>query len=62
MLEYQPKDAWPALWITGSPDSVKSEADAKNSSDGAVGDAVAAEVKQNPSRDHGDNRGLCRPR
>ena len=56
MFEQPPEARRPAFWIPGPADRVESEANAKNSSDNPVGDGMAGEIEENPSRDHGDYR------
>jgi hypothetical protein len=55
MFEQPPESSGPAFWIRSPADRVESEANAKTSSDNPVGDGMAAEIEQYPSRDHGDN-------
>jgi hypothetical protein len=58
MFEQPPESSGPAFWIRSPADRVESEANTKTSSNNPVGDGMAAEIKQYPSREHGDN-GTC---
>jgi len=58
MFEQPAEAGGPPFWIPGSADRVESEANAKHSSDNPVGNAMAAEINENPSHDHGDD-GPC---
>jgi len=53
MLEHPSQADGIAFGIAGSSDGIESEADAENSSDRPVGDAVAEEVKEGPGCEHG---------
>jgi len=53
MLEHPSQAEGIALGVFGSSDGIEGEADAENSSDRPVGDAVAEEVEEGPGGEHG---------
>jgi len=60
MLEYPSQASGIALRIAGSTDGVKGEANAEESPDRPVRDAVAEEVEEEPGCDHRDYSGGLR--